>query len=957
MKCVKVVNTNNIGGIKLENYIDNSSNLFITSTRSLSYKINNNIQYNVIDFTQLQSLISKTTKEQDCIKESEMRYLLYKTIMDLKDDKIKIAFKNSIDELYSLFDKLLISNVRTQDINLTKIRNTYLTSNASIFELYINYLVVLSKQSKKPYQVVFNDNLKDYFNKYEKVSLIGFTFFNDIQNTMVKILTEQKKLANIFVDDEIIFNDFVVPYLSKLNIKYETDLLGTDKHTNFDELKNTLFTHEKPNQEISNRLKFYKPFFTREMEFEFIIEQISNELKKYSTRTEIENACEKYAVVITNQFSKHTKIFNDILKRIGVFISPDNKIFYSQNEYLKSNYDKKRTKEERLKTFANFARLEMYEPPKTFFNSLVGRFVCEIYKIAGRGLKLSNFNTLLNINWLFKKTAIDDIISEFNVIKDFFENLTSINDWVQQINNLIIIKKDYNFEFESELRNHPLKAIRLGSLEFIRNYIYFLSSVISQIQNVDGSVKEHITTLINAIKSQTNEENLENELLLEFADILSIKDDGINIEFSYFAENFITLINEYISSKNDKSNNIRLNAINLESAACYDTVFLPMFEENKYPMLFKCEFPYTKQIVSILQDNSLINGYILPLNKTLDYNLTLSKYVFKNLFNIAQEKIIFTRLDSENGTQIEMSIFGNEILSKFDNLQELTYSKEALQQEDKTFNELYFKDVKIKKAHVNDLLYYFVCPKMFYNMMLYENKNCYTDKFLLNFYCKALIVNQTLIALTRENTIHINYTFSKEVDRLFNIISQKAFELIPLFDDNSKNDILLTAKRQLKSFVNDKILNGRFKPENEFAVITSREGEIIKSGTKIDRYKSLVTIDNNTKKSNVFDISRSLDCLISSCGGKQTTQTHFWDIVAELCSNKFIDRLNSLNLLNFKINTQLNTPRFVKDGLERIGDIVDYIKQRSCSNLNFEKSAACAYCKFKNTCMGGVDYD
>lgn len=122
----------------------------------------------------------------------------------------------------------------------------------------------------------------------------------------------------------------------------------------------------------------------------------------------------------------------------------------------------------------------MYQPPKTLFNSNLGKFICEIYKISSYGMKLYNFNTLIYINWLFKETKIEDIISEFNYIKSFFENLETIDEWQNQIEKLISIKNKETFEYE--LHNHPIKSVKKETLDFIKNYIVFLNNVIKKLE-------------------------------------------------------------------------------------------------------------------------------------------------------------------------------------------------------------------------------------------------------------------------------------------------------------------------------------------------------------------------------------------------------------------------------------------------------------------------------------------
>ena len=92
------------------------------------------------------------------------------------------------------------------------------------------------------------------------------------------------------------------------------------------------------------------------------------------------------------QFSKYYSV-----KWLGWFNRWSN-LFYSQEEFLLSDYSAKLSKEQRLEEFASFKRLEVYEPPKNLFNSMLGKFIAEIYKISSYGMNLSNFNTLLQID-------------------------------------------------------------------------------------------------------------------------------------------------------------------------------------------------------------------------------------------------------------------------------------------------------------------------------------------------------------------------------------------------------------------------------------------------------------------------------------------------------------------------------------------------------------------------------
>lgn len=941
---------NSLPDFKLEQNIGCSSTLFLTSTRSLKHQLEENLNLKVIDYTELHSIIKTKTKDAKSLTDNEMRYLLFNTIQSMTDnEKTQQAYKNSINLIYELFSNLLFNGIEKNDFNFKK--KNIIPSQKEIFQLYINYIDLLNTQSKKSYQSCFSECLKEYLKQYKEVYLCGFTFFNDIQMLLFKLLMELNINVTFVVDSEFITNDFILPLLKEFSVESEIVYKDDKCETKFIDLKNNLFNCQKVNNEISNSIKFYKPFFTREMEFQFIINDIKQRLQHCKTKSEIEQECKNIAIVITNNFSKQAELFNDLLKRQGVFISPNEQIFYSQEEYFDSDCFSNLTKEQRVDEFYNFTRLEVYQPPKTLFNSSLGRFISEIYKIAGYGMQLEDFNTLLQINWLFKNTQIETIIGEFNIIKCFFEELENISDWKKQINHLIWLKQ--SIDFSGELRNHPLKSIEIESLIFINKYITFIDNVISKINKVNGSIKQHIKTLIEIIKIESNDENVENELLIEFSNLLN-SEDGVDIDNDYFAKNFQTLITEYLSSKKEQSKNIRLNLINLESANTYNIVYVPMFEENKYPLAFKYDFPFTREIVDLLQDKNFITNYHLPINKTQAYNLKLSNYVFKNLFNIAKEEIIFTRVESENGNTIDMSIFGYDIKTKLNN-EELSLPQ-TINSYNQDFNhKIIFKDIKLKDMYLNDMLGYFVCPKMFYYNNQFDRKSCYKDKFLLNLYCKALIVNKTF-ALLVANKIYTPKTFKQEVEKAFEKATNEIFNLLPIFNDNNKNDILLTAKRQVDSFVEDKILSGKFKPKAEFSLSLSNEKVVNYKDIKVKTYKNLILFDITRKKSCEFDISKSLDLLISSTSGNATEEEHFWDIINEMeADKKGLDYANSLNYLAFKLNTQLNSEKYNKDGVERVKEVVAELEDRDCSNLAFNKSPYCSFCKFKDICMGGVD--
>ena len=123
MEIVKVLKVSDISSINLDKLTGCEKSLFISATRSLNYQIQKNNKVESYDFTQIQNMLNEQIKEKDCLTESQMKYILYKTIEKMKDDKIKQAFKNSLSEIYELFSNLMYAEVRKEDVKLNVIKN------------------------------------------------------------------------------------------------------------------------------------------------------------------------------------------------------------------------------------------------------------------------------------------------------------------------------------------------------------------------------------------------------------------------------------------------------------------------------------------------------------------------------------------------------------------------------------------------------------------------------------------------------------------------------------------------------------------------------------------------------------------------------------------------------------------------------------------------------------------
>ena len=184
---------------------------------------------------------------------------------------------------------------------------------------------------------MFNKLLREWLSGYNDVSLIGFSFLNDKQQILFKYIVNNKRLKYFITNDDFVVNDLIVPILKQNNLNFEIIREEETRITKFDSIRNILFDINAKKVNCSD-IEVYKPFFTREEEFKFVISKIVGYLKRYNTVEEIERECEKFAVVLVSNFAKQTKIFNELLLSNGVFISPEGNVFFSQDEFLNSKY-------------------------------------------------------------------------------------------------------------------------------------------------------------------------------------------------------------------------------------------------------------------------------------------------------------------------------------------------------------------------------------------------------------------------------------------------------------------------------------------------------------------------------------------------------------------------------------------------------------------------------------------
>lgn len=933
-----------------------SNTLVITATQNLKKNNLFNTAKTIISFADLLSLSNKQIDSKACISRTELRYLIHKSIEVSFEQETALAYQNCVYQLEELYSKLIMLEITENELYCIN-QNDYSQTEIDIVKIYKKLLTEVKTTQQEIYNVALIKKVIEFVNQYDTVVFVGFVFFNNIQEALVRKINH-RNLVFVNKKGDFIQEDLLCPLLTKLGYEITITDLGKTYSNVFSQIGLRLFTNH--GLDISNKLiEFHEPFSNREDEFLFIAKEISNNIRcRNLTTEEVEEALQDFAIVLTKNKNELSKILNDAFGQFGVFIPNDNKcinlqsIYYSKEDFLNDDIccgDKPLNYVEKLELFNKCKRIRVSGVSKQAIDFPIGQFIIEIYKVVANGLTIDSFKTLINTQWYINKVADNEAIEDFYKIQVFFEKLTSLEQWKSQVDELVELKKTINNDTYFEM--HPLYVVKEKSLKYIQTYLYFLESLTNSLK-VNANIQKQIEILIKnfGLQSPQYSTDEEKEMLEMFVSSLqNIETNGIiEVDYKYFAEHITELLKEYSSIQEKENEDMKISVVNMENYTKYEYVYFPMFEENKYPRVLKREFPFTKNIVKMLEDL----GIGIQKNLDMDYHLKMSRHIFKNVFSFVNKKIIFTYTNRENTNDLSISVYAKDIVKATNNnVQFITRENEKNKRSIET-RELIFKNQKILNVNLNELILRYVCPKQFYYMVALRNKICYIDAFLLNFYAKALIVNKffTNLAKTNKEFILSSEEFEKEIDSIFEQSYNQILKYFQLFSNSEKKDIRITSKKVIIDFIETHFKAGKFATKKAKFILG--QPKTIKGDFVVNTRPTIIMKNIARGTETEFDISRSLDFLISSSGGKKYKFEHFDDIINQLeRGNKIDDKLDLVNYASFKVNTQLNNKRFLEDGIKRTMTLINDTPLEF-SNMGEHPSSYCRFCKMKNICKG-----
>ena len=327
-----------------------------------------------------------------------------------------------------------------------------------------------------------------------------------------------------------------------------------------------------------------------------------------------------------------------------------------------------------------------------------------------------------------------------------------------------------------------------------------------------------------------------------------------------------------------------------------------------------------------------------------------------------KQQMIITQTEEENGKDLRNSIYVEDIFSMFKQDIKYTKLKEAQTKVEENYNPI--KNVHMEYSdnepvRLTDLCSYFLCPKLYYYISngKFANEISYDNEWKLNIFIPSLIFYKTMFKLgmigKQTKTIYsLNNT--NLIDTIEKCLNEAMVEELAHFDfisDYDRKDIKNRAEIQINSFIERNIyakdiLNFSFDLSNAEKInVVNEMGKTIT--IEIDSCLKIINAQNGYSMN--YDISSQLDFLVKGAGGDTYDLVHFKEIFEKLSEkNPYDDRMALINFMFFKINVQLNSPKYRQDGLQRLKELSRYIMKQT--DNNYIPSSYCRYCKFEGIC-------
>lgn len=943
-------------------------------------------------------------------------YELYKFLLFYEIKAIPEGILNIIESDYSITEKQIfyLYNVYSRALaNLIKgIRDGNLKDqniDKSILDLFKR---VEANSKIDLYINSVKTRIDNTLSKVEAIFMDGFLFFDDLQKYVITSAVKLRKRVNLVakysVSDEtnsFLFEDNYLKLSKELGQEISLPSIGTEEYNDDTALNYVKMKYPSIDTRLSPDVKskmqdgtivFVQPFSSRDKELQYIVNKIS-ELIEYECSNDERKIKEfvnkDIAIVLAVEKGKYEDRLSGLFREVGVFIYNDkkqlkdtafsevdsntiNRIYFSKRQFLNSivKYRNGRnlTFDEKYKFFKTMYKgIQINREPRPIASYPIGQFIFQIYNIIAKGMTIEGFKMILYSNWHYNVGKTSQkwnlFISQFRNIQVYFENLYSIDEWIEEVQRILTYK--YDIENNSLYNWHPFKHIDTEFIISFLNILKELSIIINSVKDVEGSIEEHINELKNKImdadrilKIDQQDLSFEQKIITKFNSAISqIGKSSIvdGLDSNYFSDNLKSMLTDWEKEQlEEEVDGIRINVVNLENMHKFKYSFFMMLEADKYPRKYKYEFPFTEDILEIMADDKYgINKLPAEIHGT-EYHLKLEQYLFKNVLDFTKHRLYITFTEKEDKNTNKPSIYVEDITSMFDVDIKDVYETDVIKEKSYLkFNKSKIKAVKLPNKStysISELGMYMLCPRLYFQVH-YNNQKAhinFVNRFQLRFYCEAVLYC-SLFEKFKEYSEAYNVVYSSHNDEYYFVLKsllQDAFaEVIRYFDfltEYEKKDIKNKVLVKAVNLVTSIIISQKF---NEFKVKNCQNHTSDGYKLNFEFENDILFTDFNNTVIRRYQNRKYVDYLVLKTGEKVSSSTiKDIDSIIECLDRDTtnVDRISLTSSLITKLNilfkTNINT---AKELVKRIEN-TDFIESK------IKKSGFCTYCLLSDICKG-----
>ncbi|MBC2726982.1 hypothetical protein [Desulfosporosinus sp.] len=881
-----------------------------------------------------------------------------------------------------------------------------------------------SADSFDTYHNKIKDHIHQAIRAADKIFIDGFLFFNDLQKFVITTAVQEQKpvcfIAKFSSSDRVssfLYNDNYGQLAKDLGHKLQVIVSEDGEYSSRTALEHSKMKYPELDlrvpREITEKIRdgsinIYKPLFNRDDELRFIATEIS--MLARQKLTEGIEAVEKLiknqvCIVLAVEKEKYEDRLSQIFQEVGVFIKKEQldlsamqlsnavddsqlpQLLFSKKDFLTAPIEYTDgtpiTYEDKLILFTqvyNHIAIEKKDRPIASYP--IGQFVLHLYQIINKGMSVEGFKIILYSNWHYviknhrdELAKWDQYISDFKSIQMYLEQKQSLEEWQQEMQRIVALKEE--MRGQESLRWHPFQQIKQESLKFLIGILDILESMINTINSIEGNVAKHIETLrtkiINVetiIGLGADKWDFEQKIITRLN--TAVKDIGnsslVNMDANIFAENIRAMLTDWENQHDPEIDGLTVHVVNLENMKKYKHTFFCMLEANKYPRRYDYQFPYTKEVLEILESTQY--GICKkPANiHGLEYHLKLEQYLFKNVLEFTTEVFNTTYTEKENKQDIKPSIYLEDICTMFDvDLNdEIMLDHNFSMQNSGAFEDPSFAPLSIKENNfsITELGTFLLCPKLYYQLKHNNQQEelAYSNKFQLKFYAEAVLYSGLIERFTSYSQIS-EKVYSVHDDECYHLLGtfasltgDEVFRYFSFLSEYEKKDILYKVTNKAEGFLKYAI-SSLGKPN--FIIMKSPVNEPNNRQYNFQFDNAIVIQDAASYGKKSFLYEKYLDFLTlktifkdnTNGRGEQRTNQQLIDELDNPTDDT--DRVNLAIRLVDNINTfftRASPPH--RRGQETAHDIADRINQTDFFQETMKSSKYCTYCVISDVCKG-----